>query len=155
MCRIKHCGNNFHIEKKMQGWASSRSQRLLRNRNALHFVYTHRLRVLCGFYSGFIVEKLQLHFMFQVWFFGVFFLKDSKGGWCRELSCTVFSHSVLQFKWRIGKCWHSGGRYCSLARQHHKSPVARSVVWNPFSTDSCRKLVISLKRSPLKYGKKP
>lgn len=57
-------------------------------------------------------------------------------------------HSVLQFKWRIGKCWHSSGRYCSLARQHPKSPVARSVVWNPFTTDSCRKLVISLKRSP-------
>lgn len=33
-----------------------------------------------GFILGFIVEKLQLRFMFQVWFFGVFFLKDSKGG---------------------------------------------------------------------------
>lgn len=154
MCRIKRCGNNFHIEKKIQGWASSRSQRLLRNRNALHFVYTHRLRVLCGFYFWFYRGETPAAFYVSSLFF-LFFFKDSKGGWCRELSCTVFSHSVLQFKWRIGKCWHSGGRYCSLARQRHKSPVARSVVWNPFSTDSCRKLVISLKRSPLKYGKKP
>lgn len=72
--------------------------------------------------------------------------------WChaelmpRTVLYSVF-HSVLQFKWRIGNCWHSGGGYCSLARQHPKSPVARSVVWNPFTTDSCRKLVISLKRS--------
>lgn len=73
MCRIKRCGNNFHIEKKMQGWASSRSQRLLRNRNALHFVYTHRLRVLCGFYFWFYRRETPAAFyvssLFLFWFF--------------------------------------------------------------------------------------
>lgn len=36
-------------------------------------------------------------------------------------------HSVLPFKGRIGNCWHSGGRYCSLLPASTVNPLLRRV----------------------------
>lgn len=62
------------------------------------------------------------------------------------VQCFPQCFAVQRADWKLQTFWWQ--ILLTFARQHPKSPVAKSVVWNPFTTDSCRKLGISLKISP-------
>lgn len=79
MCRIKHCGNNFHIEKKKcrVGLPHVHKDFLETEMPYTLYIPTDFVSSV-GFTSGFIMEKHQLRFMFQVFFF-CFFLRIPRG----------------------------------------------------------------------------
>lgn len=102
---------------------------------------------LIKFYFQFYHTKIP-----ECWFFFCcrMFLDSVMPSRANAMNCLVQCFpqcfAVQRADWKLLTFWWQ--ILLTFACQHRKSPVAKSVVWNPFTTDSCRKLGISLKISP-------